>query len=1069
MPTTPEVWLNEFQANTTETGTGGSTQNESTIIQLTNGNIVVLWTDDSDGGPGGVNGTDIIGQIYDPLGNAIGGEFRANQGAFVSDENTFSAAALDNGSFVLVFEQNSGADTNTSINTTEWQTNASGVTTHFSQIIASAPGGGDIVGGPTVSGNTTDGSYAVGYSHFDSSASDTDVRFKMVDAAGSLGSEIVALSGSDFRVEEVDSAILSNGNHVFVHAHGNGGDDAIVYTIRSSTGGLVRAASFVVDTGVDGDSDRDPSVIGLTGGGFVVAWVDVDSDTDVLFQRYDNAGVPQGPLSSVNSNHLENNNEVQLVALADGGFVAIYDNDVASTIDGQRFDAVGTTVGNSFTISNSQNVSSPSGIGLEDGRFVVGWTILDGVGSNVEVEFHDPRDTINNGVYSPDQWQIGTIGSELFTAESSGLDFNAKVHGWDGNDIITENGGTKKYYGDDGDDVIIVTSLINSDLHDGGTGIDTIDWRASLQTGAIFDLNLGIATDSSGNVEQMRNFENLIGTNDADIIIGTSGADALLGGTGDDTIDGGAGDDRLGGGLDTDTLSYASAASAVTVDLSIILAQNTIGAGTDIVLDFESLTGSDFADTLTGDGADNIVNGGLGNDSINGGDGNDEIHGGDGDDFIVVGLGSDMAFGGAGNDTIRRQVGAALEDEYYGGTGIDTIDATNYGFSSTVVFDLAAGEMTFNGSLYSIFEEFENYDGSGGIGVESVIGTSGDNVITTGSGQNTINGGGGNDTINAGGGDDSIVGGLGDDLLNGEAGVDSLNGQAGVDVINGGLGDDTLQGGLGNDTLNGNAHNDTLFGQADDDVLNGGAGADVLHGQAGADQLDGGAGDDEIHADSADTLIQGGSGFDYVHADSGQALNFDVSAANVEWVWGHTGADILDASSATTRVVLHGRGNADILTTGSGDDTIIGGFANDTINGGGGNDRLYGQTQDDTINGGTGNDVLYGQQHNDILNAGTGRDFLFGGTGDDTLTGGGADLERDLFVFQTAGGIDTITDYEDGVDLLQFRGVVGANSFASLSIANNLAGDAEVTYVGGVITFIGIDQADLTTADFIFA
>ena len=139
-----------------------------------------------------------------------------------------------------------------------------------------------------------------------------------------------------------------------------------------------------------------------------------------------------------------------------------------------------------------------------------------------------------------------------------------------------------------------------------------------------------------------------------------------------------------------------------------------------------------------------------------------------------------------------------------------------------------------------------------------------------------------------------------------------------------------------------------------------------------------------------------------------------------------------------------------------------------SITGGGGNDRLYGQTQDDTINGGTGNDSLYGQQNNDILNAGTGRDFLFGGTGDDTLTGGGADLERDLFVFQTAGGTDTITDYEDGVDRIQFRSIAGTSNFAALTIANNGSGDAVVTYSEGSVTLTGIDQSLLDASDFIF-
>ena len=122
----------------------------------------------------------------------------------------------------------------------------------------------------------------------------------------------------------------------------------------------------------------------------------------------------------------------------------------------------------------------------------------------------------------------------------------------------------------------------------------------------------------------------------------------------------------------------------------------------------------------------------------------------------------------------------------------------------------------------------------------------------------------------------------------------------------------------------------------------------------------GGQGDDRLYVDAADTVIDGGAGFDNVHALAGEALNFDVAAANVEWVWGHSGMDVLDASSATARVILYGRGNADILTGGSGDDTIIGGVGDDLINGGFGIDILYGQTDNDTINGGSGDDEIYG-------------------------------------------------------------------------------------------------------------
>ena len=44
-------------------------------------------------------------------------------------------------------------------------------------------------------------------------------------------------------------------------------------------------------------------------------------------------------------------------------------------------------------------------------------------------------------------------------------------------------------------------------------------------------------------------------------------------------------------------------------------AQNTVGAGTDTLFNFENLTGSAFNDTLTGNGSANILSGLAGNDS----------------------------------------------------------------------------------------------------------------------------------------------------------------------------------------------------------------------------------------------------------------------------------------------------------------------------------------------------------------------------------------------------------------------------------------------------------------------
>ena len=68
---------------------------------------------------------------------------------------------------------------------------------------------------------------------------------------------------------------------------------------------------------------------------------------------------------------------------------------------------------------------------------------------------------------------------------------------------------------------------------------------------------------------------------------------------------------------------------------------------------------------------------------------------------------------------------------------------------------------------------------------------------------------------------------------------------------------------------------------------------------------------------------------------------------------------------------------------------------------------------DDIISGGAGDDVIYAQEGDDII---------IGGEGDDTLTGGSGD---DIFVFENiTDGVDTITDFTQGEDVLDISGLL---------------------------------------------
>ncbi|MGE7964675.1 retention module-containing protein [Pseudomonas sp. NPDC089918] len=139
---------------------------------------------------------------------------------------------------------------------------------------------------------------------------------------------------------------------------------------------------------------------------------------------------------------------------------------------------------------------------------------------------------------------------------------------------------------------------------------------------------------------------NVINAGDGnDVLSAGSGNNELHGGAGNDLLFSGAGNDLLDGGTGNDTASYAHATAGVTVNLSQLTAQNTLGAGTDTLTGIENLTGSNFNDSLMGDNNNsNIINGGLGNDALNGGGG---------DDFLIGGLGNNTLTGGSGADTFQ--------------------------------------------------------------------------------------------------------------------------------------------------------------------------------------------------------------------------------------------------------------------------------------------------------------------------------------------------------------------------------------------------------------------------------
>jgi Ca2+-binding RTX toxin-like protein len=123
-----------------------------------------------------------------------------------------------------------------------------------------------------------------------------------------------------------------------------------------------------------------------------------------------------------------------------------------------------------------------------------------------------------------------------------------------------------------------------------------------------------------------------------------------------------------------------------------------------------------------------------------------------------------------------------------------------------------------------------------------------------------------------------------------------------------------------------------------------------------------------------------------------------------------SGNDIIDALPGNDRIFGQ-----------DGDDTIYGGAGADILYGGAGIDTLYGDEDSDRLYGDTGNDKIYGGAGADILYGGAGNDYLDGGTESDRYYG---EAGADTFVIGSGQGLDSIYDYEKGIDKIFVLGSI---------------------------------------------
>ena len=424
---------------------------------------------------------------------------------------------------------------------------------------------------------------------------------------------------------------------------------------------------------------------------------------------------------------------------------------------------------------------------------------------------------------------FGLDGQDVIAlSELNGALPAASLSGGSGNDTLTGGSGADQLFGQAGNDTQLGRG--GSDLLFGGSEDDTL-------TGGDADDQ---AFGQSGNDRAVWN-----PGDDTDLNEGGEGVDTV-------EVNGGNGAEQFtttanGTRVRFDRISPAPFAIDIGTSEKLTLNANGGDDGFSATGNLAAL----IAITVDGGANNDTLRGGNGVDVLVGGDGNDFVDANQGNDVALLGAGDDAVQWdpGDGSDVVEGQAGIDVM-AFNGSNANENMDVSANGNRVRFTRDVAAITMDLD-DVESIIAK--TFGGTDNVVVNDLSGTDVTNVVSDlaaiGGGDDAlpdnvvVHGTNGDDVASiAGAGPNAQVGGLSALVsVAGASGVTdrlTVNALAGDDVIDATAVTTsamllTLDGGEGSDVLLGGAGNDTLLGGPGDDVLIGGPGSDTIDGGTG--------------------------------------------------------------------------------------------------------------------------------------------------------------------------------------------------------------------------------------------
>jgi Ca2+-binding RTX toxin-like protein len=562
-------------------------------------------------------------------------------------------------------------------------------------------------------------------------------------------------------------------------------------------------------------SQRNSAVAMDADGDFVVVWdtisFELERYSDINAQRYNSAGVKQGPEFQVNTNSANSGQFDSDVAIdSDGDFVVTwtsYDSVNPSTIRAQRFNKLGVKQGSEFQVNTPRADNAEafqSAVALEaNGDFVVTWTRSNPNGSPSRLVV--ARRFNNTGVAQGGEFLIDTADTS-----DSQSDSDVAIDA-DGDFVVTwkrqtfDNfGGAYEIFAQRYNNAGVTQGgpfLVNTTIEDGtdptiamdSDGDFVIAWTAGVGSNPQYPgfggYNIFAQRFNSVGVRQGAEIpvspineptNSSLAENESSVAMDADG-DFVVAWT---KITSSRPTSPYSSYYDRDVFAkrYNKTGAQqgemfrvnTTTAKQQLIPDVALDADGDFVVTWESSDQDGdrygiFAQRYAGAGVSTGVTcNGLAATLV-GTSGNDNLIGTSGDDVIAGLGGNDILIGLNGNDTLCGNSGV---DRLLGGLGNDILiggadsDTAVFGGSAGVFVDLSTGIARGEGN--DTLREIGNVTGTGAA----------DNITGNGQ-QNLLIGGQGNDILNGLGGDDFLLGGSANDTLNGGAGTDICNGQDG--------------------------------------------------------------------------------------------------------------------------------------------------------------------------------------------------------------------------------------------------------------------------------------------------